>query len=158
MTSLEAYLLLMFVVSVLLFGLLWLFKKSLLYKTLLSWGERELVLQSFGTPVRKYKFIIILITTLLAALAGTCYTFYYLYIDPSSFWFSMLILALTIVFLSYKRNELGVLLVAILLLAVYEYLRFFKLVEASKIGYFREMIFALLIIIVAFVSFKRLNF
>jgi hypothetical protein len=41
---------------------------------------------------------------------------------------------------------------------VYEYLRFFKLVEVSKIGYFREMLFGMMIMVLAFFFFRKVKF
>jgi branched-chain amino acid transport system permease protein len=80
-------------------------KKTSFYKILIARAERELVIKALGVNVSRYKFGLILLSTFLASLAGMFYTFYYLYIDPSSFRFSTLILALVIVFLSYKWND-----------------------------------------------------
>jgi ABC-type branched-subunit amino acid transport system permease subunit len=108
---------------------------------LVARAEREMVIKSLGLNVSKYTLGMILLSTFLASITGMLYTFYYLYIDPSSFWFAMLILALVIVLLSYKWKDGGTLLISLLILFIYEYLRFFKLVEAHNIGYFREIIF-----------------
>jgi fucose permease len=70
----------------------------------------------------------------------------------------MLILLITIAFVSYKWNDLGVLLVSFIVLLGYEYLRFFKVVDAAKVGYLREIIFGLLIIIVSFIIFRKTSF
>lgn len=134
------------------------FKKTYFYKTLVGRGERDIVIKSLWVKITVYKLGMILVTTLLAALAGVLYTFYYMYIDPSSFWFSMLILSLVIVFLSYKWNDRWTLIVSLLVLFAYEYLRFFKIVDPSKIWYFREIIFGLLIVIVSFIVFRKTNF
>jgi hypothetical protein len=40
----------------------------------------------------------------------------------------------------------------------YEYLRFFKVVDPSKIGYFREMLFGIIVVVVAFVVFRKTSF
>ena len=82
------------------------FKRTSFYKVLVARAERELVVKSLGMGVSRYTFGLILLSTFLASLAGMFYTFYYLYINPSSFRFPMLILAMVIVFLSYKWNEL----------------------------------------------------
>ena len=102
--------------------------------------------------------IIILLTIILASIAWASYTFYYWYIDPSSFWFSMLILVLTIVFLSYKNDEFWVLLFSVLIMFFYEWLRFVKFVPPWKIWYIREILFSFVIVIVAFIIFKKINF
>jgi len=140
--------------------ILWLvyFKKTYFYKTLIWWWEKDLVIKSLWVKIDVYKFGMILITTLLASLAWWLYAFYYLYIDPSTFWFTMLVPVLVIVFLSYKRNDWWTLIVSLLVMFAYEYLRFFKIVEPSKIWYFREMMFWLIIVVVSFVVFRKTNF
>lgn len=156
--SLVSFLIMMFLVSIIVFTLLFLFKKSVLYKSLVAWGEKEIPLKSLGISISMCKILIILISVVLASIAWACYTFYYWYIDPSSFWFPMLILVLTIVFLSYKYNEFWVVLSAILIMFFYEWLRFVKFVEPWKIWYIREILFSLAMIIVAFITFKKINF
>lgn len=156
--SLLWFLCLMFVVAIVVFSLLFLFKKSFLYKSLLAWWEKEISLKSLWISVSMCKFIIILMTIILASIAWACYTFYYWYIDPSSFWFSMLVLVLTIVFLSYKYNEFWVILLAVLIMFFYEWLRFVKFVDPWKIWYVREMMFSFVMIIVALIMFKKIKF
>jgi len=50
------------------------------------------------------------------------------------------------------------LIVALLVTFAYEYLRFFKVVDPSKMGYFREMLFGMVIIIVSFIVFRKTKF
>lgn len=140
--------------------ILWLvyFKKSYFYKTLVWRWERDLVIKSLWIKIDIYKFGMILVTTLLASLAWWLYAFYYLYIDPSTFWFNMLIPILVIVFLSYKWNDRWSLIISLLVMFIYEYLRFFKIVDPSKTWYFREIVFWLIIIVVSFIVFKKANF
>lgn len=134
------------------------FKSTFFFKALKWRWEREVVIKSLGVRIQRYKLVMVLITTFLAVVGGNLFAFYYLYIDPKSFWLGMLILILIIGFLSYKANDLRSLLIAIIVLLAYEYLRFFKIVEPSKIGYFREIIFSLLIMISAFVVFRKTSF
>ena len=79
-------------------GFLIYFKKTYIYKMLTWRGENVLSVKSLGTRINKYKIAMILVTTALAVIGGNLYGFYYLYIDPSSFWISMLEIALVIVF------------------------------------------------------------
>ena len=137
---------------------LWYFKSSFFYKTLQWWWEKALVVKSLGVKIKRYKLIMILITTFLAVLWGNLFGFYYLYIDPSSFWLSMLINVLLISFLSYKFDDLRTFGIALLVLFFYEYLRFFKIVDPSKVGYFREIVFAIFIMISAFIVFRKTSF
>jgi len=140
--------------------LLWLvyFKKTYIY-TLLKWRwENEKILQTLWTYTSWYTLILILLTSLCAVIGGTLYTFYYRYIDPSSFWFNMLILLLVISFISYRQGEILTLLTAICVISGYEYLRFFKIVDPSLLGYVREIIFAIIIMGTSFVTFRTTNF
>lgn len=157
-TSLSSYLILSLIILILLFTFLFFFKKSYFYKVLTWRGENEIVVKSLWTKILKYKFVMILITTFLAAVWWWLYTFYYLYIDPSSFRLSMLILLVVIWFISYKYNDRGILFTSMIVMFAYEYLRFFKVVDPSKIGYFREMIFWIIVIIVAFIVFRKTSF
>ena len=156
--SLVWFLIRMILITFVVFSLLFLFKKSLLYKSLIAWWEKESPLKSLWISISKTKLIIILLTIILASIAGACYTFYYWFIDPSSFWFAMLILVLTIVFLSYKYNEFWVMLFSLWIMFFYEWLRFVKFVPPWKIWYIREILFSLAMIIVAFIVFKKINF
>lgn len=151
---------LIFAVIVVFLIILWLtyFKSTFFYKTLKWWWEREIIVKSLWVRINRYKFVMVLITTFLAVVGWNLFSFYYLYIDPQSFRLGMLILVLLISFLSYKFNDLKSLLIAMIVLFIYEYLRFFKIVEPSKIGYFREIIFALLIMISAFIVFRKTTF
>lgn len=139
---------------------LWLgyFKATFFYKTLKWRGEREIIVKSLWVRINRYKLVMVLVTTLLAVIGGNLFSFYYLYIDPKSFRLGMLILILLISFLSYSFNDVKSLLIALIVLFAYEYLRFFKIVEPSKIGYFREIVFALLIMISAFIVFRKTKF
>ena len=156
--SLSSYLILSLIILILLFTFLFLFKKSYFYKVLTWRGENEIVVKSLWTKITKYKFVMILITTFLAAVWWWLYTFYYLYIDPSSFRLSMLILLVVIWFISYKFNDRWIFGTSLVVMFAYEYLRFFKVVDPSKIGYFREMLFWVIVVIVAFVVFRKTSF
>jgi len=152
------YLWLILIIWIIIFVTLHLFKKSLIYKNFIWRWENELSLKSLWISSNKSKFYIICLSALLATIAWLCYTFYYCYISPSTFWFSTLVLILIIVFLSYKYNEFGVILISIIILSLYEWLRFIKVVDPWKIWYLREIIFSLVIIVVAFINFKKINF
>jgi len=157
-TSLSSYLILSLIILILLFTFLFFFKKSYFYKVLTWRWENEIVVKSLWANIIKYKFAMILITTFLATVWWWLYTFYYLYIDPSSFRLSMLILLVVIWFISYKYNDRWILGTSIIVMFAYEYLRFFKVVDPSKIGYFREMLFGLIVVVVAFIVFRKTNF
>lgn len=131
------------------------FKKTYVYKVLQWWGERHMVIKSLWTSVSRYKLLMICITTFLAVLGGNLYSFFIQFIDPNSFWLPMLVLLLVLLFWWYKLSEFWTLCFCLLVVWLYEYLRFFKVVDASQIGYFREIVFAILILMSSFWIFKR---
>jgi branched-chain amino acid transport system permease protein len=158
LSGIVPFLIFSLIVVWLIFSWLWLLKKSYFYKMLTGWWENEIVLKSLGVKINLYKFTMILITSFLAVVGGNIFAFYYLYIDPSSFWIGMLMIILVISFISYKFNDWWTLLTSVIIILIYEYLRFFKVVDPSKIGYFREIFFGVLIVVVAFVVFRKTSF
>lgn len=140
--------------------LVWLiiFKKTYFYKILQWRGERDVVITSLWVQTTWYKLVLIAITTLIAVVWWGLYSFYLNYIDPTSFRLSLLILTLTISFLSYRFDEIGTFIVGLLVIWWYEWLRFFKIVDPSKIWYFREIVFALLIMWASYWIFKTTKF
>jgi ABC-type branched-subunit amino acid transport system permease subunit len=86
------------------------------------------------------------------------FSFYIGFIDPQTFFIHLLITLLAITFISYKLGDFLTLIVSIFIVFSYEYLRFFKIVDPTDLGYFRQMFFALLIMIVAFIVFKKVKF
>lgn len=157
-TSIGTYGMVATTTSILLLLTLIYFKKTYIYTLLKGRWENEKILKALWTFTSWYTFILILLTSLCAVLGGTLYTFYYLYIDPSSFWLNMLILLLVISFISYRQGERLTLLTAICVISGYEYLRFFKIVDPSLLGYVRESIFALIIMGTSFITFRKTMF
>lgn len=128
------------------------------YKVLMGRGERDHVIVSLGVQTTWYKVAMISLTTLMAVVGGWLYSFYVWFIDPSSFWIWFLMLVVTVSFLSYSSSEWMSLMIAIVMMCGYEWLRFFKIVELSKLWYFREMIFALIIMGASYRVFKKEKF
>lgn len=157
-TSLGAYLIMAALAGIGILIALVAFKRTYLF-ALLKWRwESETILKSLGTYTSRYTFILILLTSLCAVIGGTLYTFYYLYIDPRSFRLSMLVLLLVISFISYKQGEVMTFVTAVCIIFGYEYLRFFKVVDPSLLGYVRESLFALIIMITSFITFRKITF
>lgn len=134
------------------------FKRTYFFSILKGRWENDTVLKVLWVPISRYTFVMVIITSLCAVIGGNLFAFYYLYIDPRSFWLSMLILVLVISFISYKWWELPTFIVALLVIFGYEYLRFFKVVDPSKLGYLRELIFAIAIMATSYITFKRTSF
>ena len=157
-TSTNSFLLVAVSIAIIIFLCFFLLKRSYFYKVLTWWWENEIVVKSLGVKINRYKLTMILITTFLAVVWANLFSFYYLYIDPSSFWLGLLVLLIVITFISYKFNDRWTLLVSIIVTLVYEYLRFFKIVDPSKIGYFREMLFGMIVVATAFIVFRKTSF
>lgn len=155
--GLEQFLIFVMSLALSIFVLLILLRKTYFYRILIARGERELVLKTLGIKTAPYKAMLILLTSFLATIGAGLYVMYHHYIDPSSFWLGMLMLILIIVFISYRREEWGTLVIGIGVIFLYEYLRFVKLVSVDKLGYFREMLFAILVLVLAFIFFKTLQ-
>jgi branched-chain amino acid transport system permease protein len=134
------------------------FKKTYFFSILKGRWENHIILKSLGIHISYYTFMLIFITSICAVVGGNLFAFYYMYIDPQSFWLSMLILLLTIAFISYQQWEFLTLITSIIVILSYEYLRFFKIVDPALLGYFREIIFSVIIMIASYITFKNSNF
>lgn len=156
--SLEGYFALMVVVVACVMALLFVFTRSYVYTMLQAWWENILIVRSLGIRIHYIKLILIVLTTFLAVLGGWLYAFYYQFIDPGAFWIGLVVLLLAIVFLSYNMSYIGLFGVSFVLTLVYEYLRFFKIFDAGSIGYIREWLFALIVMIAARIVFRRWSF
>ena len=133
-------------------------RKTLFYKSLYGWWDNELVLKSLGVWVTSYKFFMISLTTFLAVLWGVMYSYYYLYISPELFWLPVLSWILVISLWSFKFYEVGTMLVSLGIVFSYEYMRFAKIVDTAYLWYFREILFAIMIMMVAYFMFRKIDF
>lgn len=59
---------------------------------------------------------------------------------------------------SYLFREVGTLVMTFLLMYVYELFRYAKFVDVSRIGYLREMMFAIMVMIIVFFVFQKVRF
>ena len=139
--SLEQFFVFTGSISLLLLGCLIYFKKTYIYTVLQGRWERDVVIQWLGVSIQRYTLLMIALTTLLAVVGWWLYSFYYQFIDPFSFRLPILILVLIISFGAYTFGERWTLLFSLIVIGVFEYLRFFKLVEPAQIWYVREIIF-----------------
>lgn len=146
------------IITIIILFLLFYIKKSFFFKILKWWWENELSLKTLWVNSTLYKFWMILLTTFLAALWWNLYWFYHMYIEPNSFWFVMLDIILIVSLISYKLSDIWTLIVSFLIIWLYEYIRFFKIVDVSQIWYFREIIFWIIIMITSFIVFKFTKF
>ena len=156
--SLQSYFIFSLIAWLLVIGFFTNLKKTYFFKTLEAWWENENSIKALWIKSLIYRFFLISITTFLAVLGGGLFSFYYQYISPSSFWLGLLIDILIVWLIAFKMSDSKTLLVAIAVVFVSEYLRFFKIVEASKSWYLKEMIFALAIIVASYFVFKKIQF
>lgn len=155
---LQSFFILSWLITLILIIILSYFKRTYIFSLLTSRWENATTLRVLGVPIHMYSFIMVLITSLCAVIWWNLYAFYYLFIDPRSFWLSMLVLILVIAFLSYNQNESMTFLITLVIIVIYELLRFLKFVDPASIGYVREWLFALIIMIAAFITFKKTAF
>lgn len=155
---LEQFMIWVWVVVVLLIVGMKYFTKTFLFQTLKAWWERDIVIRSLWVNVTMYKAVLIFLTTFLAVLWWWLFASYYQYIDPYSFWITLLILVLALIFGSFSLWEIGTFLFTIAVIAFSEYLRFYKWIDPSKIWFFREMWFALFMMLTSYVVFKKVSF
>jgi len=67
-SSLEGFLVLTIIIILIFLLILMWFKRSYFFTILRAWGEHDLVVKSLGVPIVWYKFTMIGITTILAAV------------------------------------------------------------------------------------------
>ncbi len=156
--SLQSFLLFTSIIALCIILFLRWFLQSYFFRVLQWWGERHLIIQSLGIYSRPYVFAMLCITTLLAALGWSLFAFYFSYIDPNSFSIYLIMLLLIIVFLSYKSGVWGSILVSFGVIFVYEFLRFFKLIDPSLLWYTREMMMDVFVVIAVLFVFTRIHF
>ena len=152
--SIESFFWIYLIISIIILIILFFIQKSFFFKILKWWWENELSLKSLWIKPNFYKLWMILLTTFLASLWWNLYWFYHMYIDPYTFWFVMVNIILIISLISYKFWNLWTLIISLLVIWFYEYIRFFKVVDISQIWYFREMVFWLVIMLTSFIVFK----
>lgn len=146
------------IIALIILFLLFILRISYFFRVLQWWWENELSLKAMWFKTNIYKFIMILITSLLASFWWNLYWFYYNYIEPNSFWLVLLNLILIISLLSYKFNGVLTLLTAFLTIWAYEYLRIFKFVDVAQVWYFREIIFWIIIMLTSYLVFRFTDF
>jgi branched-chain amino acid transport system permease protein len=156
--SIQWYFVFTLAVWIFIIGLLTFIKRTFFFKVLQWWWENVHALEILWFSVNIYKFFMIFLTTFLAILWGVLYSFYIGFIDPPTFFIPLLITLLAITFISYKFNDFFTLIASIFVVFSYEYLRFFKIVDPTHLGYFREMFFSFLIMVIAFIVFKKVKF
>lgn len=134
------------------------FRKTILYTMLAGWGEFRTATKSLGIRETFPVLCLITITTSMALISGTMYLEYYSYVSPSTFWIGFLVTLMATTYGSYIFGELMTFVTTFVIWYMYEMFRFLKFVDVSKIGYLRELLFSLMVMIIVFFVFRRLSF
>lgn len=156
--TLESKCIAIVLVSMVLALLTYLYKLSWHYKILKWGGHSTQVLSSIWLTYNTYSLFVFLIIVVFASIGANFLLYYISFIDPYTFWLPVVITLLMLALFSYRYNEFVLYLASFILVAGLEYLRFFRVVDPSKIGVVKEIIFSLLIIVVAYFAFKKMKF
>lgn len=107
--------------------------------------DDELALASLGRDTTKIKNLILGLSGLFSALAGSLYAHYFNYLDPYSFGLGDLIFILSALFLGGLASNRGVFVGTLILLILPEVLRFFYL-PSFLIGSLRQILYAVMLV------------
>ena len=121
-------------------------------RSLRALGEYERAAASLGINTRRTRNIAFCVSSALAGLAGSLFSYYLNYIDPSSFGVGEMVLVLTIVIVGRPGSFWGVILATIFLVLLPEPLRFLD-ISSAYLGPMRQLLNA--IILFAVVWWKR---
>lgn len=131
------------------------FQRSVIYAVIRGQWEHASVVRSLWVQQVMYHLLLISVTTLCSVTGAWIYVYYYQFLDPSSFRFSMLLPVLITAFLSYKANLMQTFLYTLIVVVWYEWLRFIKVVDSASVGYVREMMFGAAMICIWYWFIKR---
>lgn len=116
-------------------------------KLLEATRDDELAVQSMGKNTLRMKSISLGLASGIAGIAGALYAHYITYIDPSSFGIMQLIPIIAIVIIGGLASLRGTIIATIILTLLPEPLRFIGF-PSSIIGPIRQLIFAVLLIVI----------
>ncbi|OHB48662.1 MAG: branched-chain amino acid ABC transporter permease [Planctomycetes bacterium GWF2_40_8] len=120
-------------------------------RVLLSIREDEIASESLGKDTTKYKLLVFIIGAFFAGIAGSLYSHYITFIDPSSFTLMESITILLMVIFGGMGRISGSIVGAIILVVFPELLRFLGM-PSSIAAPMRQMIYGLLLV---FLMIKR---
>ncbi|MDB5259982.1 MAG: inner-rane translocator, branched-chain amino acid transport system permease protein [Candidatus Nomurabacteria bacterium] len=120
----SAFLVLTLVILAIAYGVYTWIEKSSFGRVLKAIREDEEAIKVFGYTTSYYKLVIFVISSMLAALAGSLFATYITFIDPSSFSLNESIFMLSIIILGGLSSKRGALLGAFCLIVLPEVLRF----------------------------------
>ena len=141
------YLFFVLLVTALTLLLLWILTGAPYGRVLEAVRDDEIAAKVLGKNVSKLKCQAMGISAFFAGIAGSLFAHYITYIDPSSFFLSDMVLLLTIVMIGGLASLRGSVVATVIILLIPEALRFVAL-PSSMIGSMRQMMYALLLIVI----------
>lgn len=145
--STESYLVFAVIVAVLCNCILWLIIHSDFGRVLRSVREDEIAALALGKNITKYKVQALMISAGFAAVSGVLYAHYINFIDPSTFVINEIVLITLMVVLGGMGSFGGAIIGAVIIILLPEPLRFLHL-PSSLVGPLRQMIYALILILI----------
>lgn len=139
------YLFLVVGILALVAGFLFLLTRSRYGKLLEAVRDDALGAQSIGKNIFRLKIQAVVISAMIAGIAGSLYAHYISFIDPSTFYLNDIVIIVTIVIVGGLASMKGSLVAAAIILLLPEMLRFVDM-PPSMIGPVRQMLYAVLLI------------
>lgn len=139
-----------------LFGMAWVtlvmifykrFAKTVTYKMIMATRDNQLAVLTLGKNPNYYKRISIIISAIIAGIAGTLYASYITYIDPSSFTLDESILLLSIVLIGGSGNIWGAVTGATIYTLLPELLKLLHIPDQSAAN-LRMVLFGILLLLI----------
>ena len=151
----SSFLLLSSITAFLVLALYYVVFRSSFARALRAQGESEIVAQSLGIHSRKVKTVSFVFSAATAGLAGSYFSYYFSFIDPSSFSFTEMVFVLTVGIVGKPGSFWGVTAATFFLVLLPEPLRFLK-IDSSIVGPMRQLLYAILLFIAVAVKRKNL--
>lgn len=146
-SSQESFLALSGLVAVLSFALVCALLPSAFGRVLHGIREDEILVESLGKSVLRFKILTFALSASMAAAAGGVYAYYMTFVDPTSFTVMDSILMISMVIIGGAGSLLGPPLGAALLVLLPELLRFVGL-PATAAANIRQIVYGLVLVIV----------
>ncbi len=130
--------------------LLLLFRNSFA-RSLRAQAEFDFAAQSLGKRVNMIKMVSFTVASIFAGLAGSFFSYYISYIDPSSFSLTEMVFILTIAVVGRPGSFWGVVGSTIFLVLLPEPLRFLE-IPPSILGPLRQMLYAVILFVLVYMN------
>ncbi|PIR03665.1 MAG: branched-chain amino acid ABC transporter permease [Candidatus Magasanikbacteria bacterium CG11_big_fil_rev_8_21_14_0_20_39_34] len=141
------YLLFSLLVAILVILFLYLLTRSRYGKLLEAVRDDVVGVQMLGKNIFRLKYQAMMISAFIAAIAGALYGHYISFIDPSTFYLNDIVIVLTIVIVGGLASLRGSIVGALIITLIPEALRFVQM-PPSMIGPMRQIVYALLLILI----------